>query len=264
MSVLSVHAKLDEAGVSLASLSVGMAEAFHAAVAGTAVGAVAEWERRASHRLRSARQIYINGLRQAESYHVEVVGGLTTYTITLVGEMPNNFEFGMPSFDMKAVRPGWLGGTRAKTAKDGHKYITIPFRHSLTSGAIMTYTGQARREHVAQALADAVRKYGLRDMVRDTGGRVVPGPVARVPNAATDVHRFLTGLTRVQQPTAGVTPTGLQRGSAQFMTWRTMSENSRPEAWIHPGLTAVNLLPEVEAWVDHELDHIIEHIFRVT
>lgn len=262
MSVISISAKLDAEGVSLASLDPGLIEAFHAGVAGIAVGAMAEWERLASHRLRSARQIYINGLRQAESYKVAIVGGFTTYTITLVGEMPNNFEFGMASFDMKAVRPGWLGGSKAKTAKDGHKYITIPFRHSLTSGALLTYTGQARRENVAQALATAVRKYGLREMVRDSRGNVVSGPVTKVPNSAADVHRFLTGLTRVQQPTAGTTPSGLGKGGATLMTWRTMSEKSKPDSWIHPGLDAVHLLPEVERWIDGELGKVIEHIAR--
>lgn len=262
--IISVQAKLEERGVSLAALDAGLVEAFHGAVAGVAAGAHAEWERMASHRLRSARQIYINGLRQAESYHVSLVGGLTTYTITLVGEMPNNFEFGMPAFDMKAVRPGWLGGARAKTAQDGHKYVTIPFRHSLTSGAILAYTGKARQENVQAALADAVRKYGLRQMVRDSAGQVTPGTVRRVPNAAADVHRFLQGLTRVQQPVSGTTPGGLQRGSAQLMTWRVMSERSAPDAWVHPGLHAVNLLPDVERWINRELDHIMDLIFSPT
>lgn len=261
MGIVSVQSKIDERGFSIASLSVGMMEAFHAAVDGTALGAMAEWERIASQRLRSARQIYINGLRQSESYKMEIVAGRVNYTLTLMGEMPNNFEFGMPSFDMKVIRPGWLGGMRAKTGKDGKKYVTIPFRHSTTSGAIMSYTGKAKRENVAQSLQYAVRKYGLREMVRNSGGNIVRGTVTKIPAGATDVHRFLTGLQRIQTPTAGVTPSGLQKGTSQLVTFRRMSENSPPESWIHPGIRAVNILPDVERWIDYELDHILDRIF---
>ena len=44
------------------------------------------------------------------------------------------------------------------------------------------------------------------------------------------------------------------------MTFRVMSENSPESSWIHPGLRGANLLPEVEKYVDNELDNIINVI----
>ena len=238
MGLVSVQAKLDDKGIDLDLWDSATVEGFHRGIAGIAQGAHAEWMRIAQNRLRTSRAIYINGLQQAESFTTRVVGTTSIFEITLVGRMPNAFEFGMPAFDMKEVRPGWLGGRRAKTAKDGHKYIVIPFRHSLTSGASLAYSGKARREDVISNLKEVVRKHGLNRMVRGPGGRVLTGPVKRLPPGQPNVHRFLEGLTRVQDRVAGRTPSGKEKGSGQLMTWRVMSDKSPPGSWIHPGLTA--------------------------
>ena len=97
---------------------------------------------------------------------------------------------------------------------------------------------------------------------------VTPGPVARVPNIAGDVHSYLRGLTRIQKPQSGyIEKAGelaKQRGSAQLMTWRIMSEKSAPDSWIHPGITAKLLLPEVEMWANNELGRIVETVLGLT
>lgn len=257
MSLISVSAKVDAAGINLDAIDVGLHEAFIKAIGNVAHGAQNEWIRLAQNRLVSARVDYINGLRQAESFTTKVVGNLTTFELKLVGRMPNNFEFGMPSFDMKSVRPGWLGGKRSKEGKDGSRYVIIPFRHSLTSAAAIQYTGKAKRADLRTHLKATVREFGLDKMVRAATGQVVPGPVKRVPNKP-DVHPYLRGLTRYQTPTAGRTPSGLQKGSSQMFTFRVMSENSDPASWIHPGIRAANLMKEVEVWIDSELDNIID------
>lgn len=254
--------KIENLGINVDTLSAGLAAALHRAVGNTAQMAQAEWIRLAQSRLHSSRSMYVNGLRQAESFQAIVVSGAPVFTIALVGSMPNNVEHGMSSFDMKAARPGWLGSPKAKISADGHRYIRIPFRHSTSSGSNIAYTGQAKAANMKQELKQAVKSYGLDRMLRTAAGNVKTGPVARIPNNATDVHRFLRGLTRIQEAFNSTTPSGQQRGASSLMTWRVLSEKSADDAWIHPGLPGVHLLDEVSRWTDRELDRVIEEIME--
>lgn len=262
MSNFSVKVKLEDAGYNVEAFEASMIDAFRVAVGGLAKAAQNEWVRLAQTKLKTSKEIYINGLRQAESFKLKTTSGVDTFEIALVGVMPNNFEFGMPSFDMKSVRPGWLGGSKARTAKDGHKYIMIPFRHSTSDSPAMGYTGKAAAvsdPNLKTQLRAAVKEYGLNRMLRSGSGQVVAGPVKRIPKAAP-VHPYLKSLTRVQAPTSGKTKTGKQKGSSQLITWRVMSENSPASSWIHPGVNAANLLHDVENFVDSQMDKIIEQI----
>ena len=256
----SVKAKLTDLGVDIDSFDAGTVAVFEQSIFGLAKGAQNEWVRLAQERLGTSKEIYINGLRQAESFKM-VTTGNTTYEISLVGKMPNDFEFGMPSFDMKTVRPGWLGGGKAKTSKDGSKYVVIPFRHSTTSERF-AYTGKAKgvTPDLKGQLRKAVKDYGLDRMTRAGTGQVVSGVTARIPNKAA-VHSYLRGMVRTQTPTAGTTKSGQGRGSSTLTTFRIMSEKSDPSSWIHPGLKPANLVAEVETWVDSQLDRMIETMF---
>ena len=255
----SIQIKLVDMGYNLDAISDGMAETFRIALAGVARGALNEWVRIAQSRLHTTRETYIDGLRQAESF----VAAGDSFSISLVGRMPNNIEFGMAGFDMKTVRPGWLGGAKSKVSKSGSRYVVIPFRHSTGGGPRMNYTGKAAAVgDLKTQLRDTVKKYGIDRMVRAATGQVVAGPVSRVPKSAA-VHPYLKGLTRIQKPTEGKTKSGMGKGSSQLMTFRIMSEKSNPESWIHPGIKAASILPEVERWVDSQLDKIIGDLLWV-
>jgi len=257
----SIKAALTERGYNVDSFKDGVTEALRLAVGNIAASAQGEWIRLAQARLNTTKDIYVNGLQQGQSFKVKLGTEIDTYEIQLIGEMPNNLEFGMASFDMKSVRPGWLGGGKAKTAKDGHKYIIIPFSHSTTGGR-GAYTGKAAAvsaPDLKTQLKTTMKTYGLDRMVRTATGKVVEGPVSRVPKNAP-VHPYLKGLTRIQKGTSGTTAGGMQRGSSTLKTWRVMSENSPASSWIHPGLQSLNLLAEVETYVDKELDAIIRDI----
>ena len=254
--------KIENLGYNVDTLAAGLAASLHRAVGSAAQMAQAEWIRLAQSRLHSSRSMYVNGLRQAESFQSTVVDGQPVFSISLVGSMPNNIEHGQSSFDMKASRPGWLGSPKAKIAADGHRYIRIPFRHSTSSSSNMAYTGKAKAQNMKQELKQTVKAYGLDRMIRMASGAVQTGPVTRVPNNASDVHQFLRGLTRVQEAFNSTTASGQQRGASSLMTWRVLSEKSAEDAWIHPGLPGVHLLDDVSRWTDRELDRIIEAVME--
>ena len=257
---ISLKAKLLAGGVNVDGLEAGMIEAFEKAIGGLAHAARSEWIRIAQQRLKSSRADYVNGLQQAESFSMKKLGSASQFEITLVGEFPNNLEHGLPAFDMKSVRPGWLGGGKAIRAKEGHSYVRIPFRHSTSSSSRLAYSGKAAKVGLQKELKRTVKEFGLDRMVRSSSGDVVGGTVARLKNKTAGVHPYLQGLTRVQTPTGGKTKDGKGRGSGKLLTFRVMSEKSPASAWIHPGFKAQNILPEVERWVDRELDKIMGYI----
>lgn len=257
MSNFSIAAKLTSKGHQLDDLAEGTIEQINAGVGAIARAAVGEWARIARTRLNSTREDYINGLHQAESFEAKPASDGIMFEISLVGAMPNNIEFGMAPFDMKSVRPGWLGGGKAKIGKGGKRYVVIPFRHKTApnqGGAQLSMD-----EDVGTVVKRVAKEYGLDKMKRNAMGGVVEGPVARVPNKAP-VHPYFQGMVRIQKGESGRTKTGLQKGSSSLMTFRIMSENSPASSWRHPGLRAANLMPEVEAWVDVQLGRLIEEI----
>lgn len=256
MADISLKAKLDDKGF-MGEISIAMAEKFRVALGNLAKAAQNEWIQRAQSRLGTSREIYVNGLRQAESFKVTTGLFADSYEITLVGEMPNNFEYGMPAFDMKAVKPGWLGGSKSKVGKDGSRYVTIPFRHSTGNSPRFAYTGKAAAADMKTLLKKAVKDYSMNRWGVGPGGAIPP--TKRIPNNAP-VHDYLKGLTRLEKAVSGRTSGGAQRRSTQFMTWRRMSDKSAPSSWIHPGLTAVNILPEIESWADEQMDKIIDTV----
>jgi len=256
--IFSVEDKAKSLGHIIEGIEEGLRLAFCQGVVEVAKGARDEWVRLAQARFKTSKEIYINGLRQAESFKVEdSSGGGLQATIQLVGVMPNNFEFGMGSFDMKTVRPGWLGGGKAKTAKDGSKYIVIPFRHS-TGDTRFGYTGKAAgvRPDLKGQLKKVVKQYGLDRALTSSVGEVA---TRRIPRNAP-VHPYLKGLQKTEY--AQATRTGGMKRTGQLNTFRVMSENSPPESWIHPGLKPANLLKEVSAWVDKDMERMINFIFR--
>lgn len=256
MAEFSVQAKLTAMGINIDAFEDGMVSSFQLQIANLAKAAQQEWGRIAQARLNTSRDSYVNGLRQAESFkQIDLGSGGVMFEVSLVGEFPNNLEFGMGSFDMKAVRPGWLGGSKAKTGKDGKKYVVIPMRKSVSNSPRFADTGKAAAVGLKAQLRTAVKAYGLDRMIKSGTGQVVEGVTGRIPNNATDVHPYLKGLTRTQTATKG--SLGM-RGSSTLTTFRIMSEKSNPSSWIHPGLKPANILPEVESWVDGQLDNVIE------
>jgi hypothetical protein len=260
--IFSIQAKIDEKGLNIEVMDDAFVESFKKAVGGLAKSAQESWIAMAQQKLKSSRADYVKGLRQAESFKHLKIGGNEVFEIQLVGKMANNFEFGMSSYDMKAIKPGWLGGGKAKVGKDGKRYVVIPFGHSTSDSPSQAYTGKAAKANLKKELKKTVKQYGLDKLVRTASGKVVEGTVGRVKKDPS-VHPFLQGLVKIQKGTSGATSSGLQRGSSKLMTFRVMSENSPADSWEHPGIKGANLLPDVERYVDNELDKIIDMILGV-
>lgn len=213
----------------LAALSPAVLEETLAAIMD---GTRAFWIAQASV-LTSSRREYIDGIQPV---HQE---GLHA-SIDLVGVLPNLVEQGQEPYDMRKTLlvPGAKG---VKTGADGKRYRSVPFRHQtpgtagLGGGAPM---GDPYKGVVENSAAMGREIYKAAKALPP--GKGLPEGYAPKLKAvhATDIY---AGMLKVQS-----------KGKSQvyYRTFRTISENSPPEVWLHPGIEAHNFVNPVADYVD--------------
>lgn len=200
------------------------------------------WQQAAMSGLNSTRKAYINSL------NIGVISPTKRY-IQLTGEWPNMLENGFGAFDMKT---GMLSSPKAKMGKNGVKYMSIPFRHG-TPGSIgesEVFSGVMPREiyEVVKRLQPSTTTLN-RSVQRPKGLRIgqIP-PDFRIPKSRAAFSDVKTQTTYPEYVHQGSIYEGMVRkqttyeGATQgsYMTFRRVSENSDPMAFIHRGVSAKN------------------------
>lgn len=189
-----------------------------------------EWMRLASERLTTTFEIYRENLSPVERpNNFEAV-------ITLTGDLPNMLEQGKEAFDMK---PGILNGPNAKISAKGSRYQDIRFAHgSPTQSKIKKLPKELFKQVNTMQLG---QRYSDKNRLKNWNmGR--PGGYEHKTGIYDDLHKARnkgTGLT-------------------EFQTFRRVSENSDPSAFIHPGLKALNLAEKVKEYMEGQIDSIID------
>lgn len=162
-------------------------------------------------------------------------------------------EKGVDPYDMK---PKLLASPKAKTNKDGGKYITVPFRHGtpgtkgLPSMPNHVYDkasklGFSRRRNAIVAFFTG-RKYKW-------DGRLKEEPTGQ--RSHTSPHRG-AGYTWKSGQFDGMVRMG-KKGHTQYLTFRRVSTNSDPQSWQHPG---VKPRPVRDAVVENTKEEVLNVI----
>lgn len=213
-----------------------------------AVAIAAAWKASASEAgLRSTLREYKRGVVITEI-------GENHAIVSLIGELPNMLERGIPPHDMReyllrTVRAGASPIRRVKKGpRRGQPYRYIMFRR-LT--AEIRKMGGAAGSHLAR---------GLEPTVSGTDGRLLYG--GRMPSGESRHYLNKSGVRSVSDALSGMvklvgntTQAGESNAGANvtYAAWRTVS-TLRPEAWQHPGFQALDL---VSALV-RDMDQIVE------
>lgn len=172
-----------------------------------------------------------------------------------------------------------LKSSKAKTSKDGSRYLTVPFDHSPGKGGPTTSTPAQR------SLVDTIKK--------ELKGRGIPfgkieagpdgkpllgnlhnvditkqpaktgegpgqgwGPVGDVRQGPTGIP-FLQGI-RINQSKVRDPKTGKEGVKRSIFTFRTVSSKHKGTGrWHHPGLEPKNLLEEGAAWAADQWARIV-------
>ena len=222
----------------------------------------------AQKKLTSSADDYKRGLQEPEfAIKRRLPSNPTTVaTIALVGWLPNVVEHGWEGGDMKAAL---LGGRSAKTGENG-RYVTIPFRHMTPGttgrfgqpmGASHAKSGTATREEAARLgrrIHRMAKELGASTTHAGSSGtrwgdRLPAGQAPKLRgHHKTDIF---AGMTKMSKTYAK----GTQN---QYMTFRRVSENSDPRAWLHPGIEARHLMRDAVKEIPRIAERLYDQAFR--
>ena len=161
-------------------------------------------------------------------------------------------EDGIKPFDMKQTH---LKGAHVKVGKDGKRYITVPFRHN-TPGS----------NTIGQAMPKDVYKHAMNLAISRRNGLLIHWYAAKKYEWGGRLSKALGGA--IQRPHwttgkySGMVKMG-NEGHSQYLTFRRLSENSKPEAWKHPGTKPRPVTEAVEEAAQDEVTQLIRTGFEV-
>ena len=177
--------------------------------------------------LHSTRQIFTNAIKVVDTGRL-MGRVLVDYSNKLVQKL----EEGSPPWDMKE---SLLASPKAKTAKDGSKYITIPFRWGVpgTIGDSGVFSNIMPQDIYSEAKGlQNKQSLGFNDLPKDfqqlkSREKIVSGDKV----FEKYVHKSLIyqGITKYTDPVTN---------QNTYHSFRRVSSKSDPNAFIHPGFKA--------------------------
>ncbi len=253
-------------------------EVISAIVPDIAEAARTEIIRLANERLGTSTEDYVQGVSPVK-YHFPngkiPPGEHVVATITLLGEMPNRIEQGWAGGDMK---PALLAGPNAKTGEHG-RYNTVPFRHGTpgTSGRNFPAMGSQFMPGFRMGPSGVIQTGTSKDHARKLGkavhraAKALAGTVSHPGKGVSYGERLKAGMAPLLRPHhktdvfAGMIreeKTYKKTTQSQYITFRRVSENSDPGAWIHPGIEAHRLFPEAGKYVGRVAGHLFQQALQ--
>ena len=168
------------------------------------------------------------------------LAGIDSAFIGIHGFLPMAVEFGSDSFDMKNRLHGGANSQGAKPrapikiGKNGIRYTIIPMRHGTQGSA------KDRRMHVPPpAFQKLMHKKRIGHIIRGTTG----------PHTTSKATVYRSAVPRYE----GMTKMETKGRSTGWHTFRTMSETSQRQSWIHLGFKAYMLHERVIDHIDNTL-----------
>lgn len=222
----------------------------------------------ADSKLHSRRELFLENL----SFDEEDDG---VFIITL-GAKARWIDDGMPEHNML---DDLLASPKAKTAKDGSRYLVVPFDHSPGQGP--TKTTQANQDLISTIKSELkTRKIPFAKLELDEHGQPKTGklhsfdinqkplktadapgqgkgPVGAVRQGPTGVP-LLSGVNIHQTPVKG--KDGVDRIKRSITTFRIASSKHKEQGgrWDHPGSEPMNFFSETIDWATREWESKIK------
>ncbi len=223
----------------------------------------------ASQKLHSRLKMFKEGL------YVKRVGA-DTHLVVLDAKV-RWIDDGQPAYDMLK---GLLSGSKVKHAKDGSRYVIVPFGHSKGGKATSTPAqqdivatvkavlkenkvpfGKIETDHAGKAKIGKLHSFDIMNAPKksDPGKGQRRGPVGEVMQGNTKTP-FLQGVSVYQSMGKG--------GKVQrsIMTFRVASDSHKAQSkWEHPGNAPMNIMEEamksaLEIWSKDVAPAILDKI----
>jgi hypothetical protein len=196
--------------------------------------AYARWLSLANQRLHRTREAYLAGLSPPVLTSSATKKGETiSATISLVGQVPNYVENGLEAYDMRSTH---LKGRTSRVIR--FDYVLPGAQASAQASPL----GAAYRGMLGAAGAKRLGRAVAQESLR-RGGTALPAGVGGAqrlrPFHKSDLYH---GLVASELSASGAVGPA---GAPTFSTFRTISVNSDPAAWHHPGIPAHHLMDQV-------------------
>ncbi|HUM43273.1 MAG TPA: hypothetical protein PKI14_10020 [Fervidobacterium sp.] len=208
---------------------------------------------KATQKMRSTRQMYLDALGIE---HVGGNGGQDIWSITL----KKSAAFLEDGKEAHNALQYFLNSPKAKTAKDGGKYLVIPFKHN--KGPTQNSAAQQR---VTNFVNRELKAKGLDKIQTDSNGKAIIGKVAtvKIDNPKQPTNRFnqpiLKGLTIYQREVK--TKSGKTQIKRDVMTFRVASSKQEGQSlWDLPPRQGLHAFDETAKEIDLIWDKIVQSL----
>jgi hypothetical protein len=216
----------------------------------------------AGKKLHTRRQLFIDSLKYMQVNEDTWVVHLDAKAVWI--------DEGLPAHNMLE---NLLRSPKAKTAKDGSKYVTVPFDHSPGKGKTAATPAQQDLINTIKAELKA-RKIPFGKIEKDQSGNALTGKLHSFDITKNPIKHF-EGPGQGKGPVGAVKqgPTGIpflqgvqvyqKKGrdgkiKRTIMTFRTASSKHAGQGrWDHPGLEAVNLMEDGARWAKEQWEREI-------
>lgn len=197
-----------------------------------------KWQREAQSKLKSSLPLYIEGL-QFNSIQYPYKDNFSGAVI-LRGKLPNMFEQGFSSYDMKR---SFANSPKKHTTKDGGWYVNIPYRH-MTPGAYMYGST------MPQTIHNRAKKLGP---YNTTGDRLVDNSPPKT-NWAGYTHKtsIYDGMVKIVKSYQKAT-------QSHYMTFRRVSNKSDSNAWKHPGYAGAKIAESIVPYAEKTFETVLNN-----
>lgn len=204
------------------------------------------WENQVNNGLKSTRGFYKAGMSFKYIDDKTIQFELEGKGISKLGLM---LEQGASAFDIKE---GLLNSPKAKTGKDGNRYITVPFRIATSSaiaesavfaGIMPKLIYQIAKQKGSVSGSDLPEEYKVKGVRAELSG-------TNLPVFKTDeyVHKnpIYEGVTK--------------NSGGGYGTMRRVSDNSEKNSWIHKGFTKRGFMEKALGELSTELPNILASV----
>lgn len=228
----------------------------------TAAAARQEWIRIARQRLRGTASLYISNIGQPEIKRNSATIRLRADTSE--GKLANMLEVGAPAFDIKVglLKSPKVSRTKGKEGtRGGAPYIRVPFQLKTPGGGERGPTPPVMPRPIYRMASQLQfgEQLKLPKKYEDYSIKTrLSSDLTKWGHYTWKASPF-EGIVRTRK-WPGELPTTPAGRRAAYMTFRTVSRNSDPSSWIHPGFRARNCIEAASARLEQIFPEIIERL----
>lgn len=208
-----------------------------------------EFETKSKQKLNSTQSVFMNALR------METVENVMIIELDPNEWLANAVEKGASPFDM---REGLLKSPKAKFSRKGFRYMLIPINGNPKATPPPSEKGQEIQAKILEVLSR--NKFG-----KPKTWLMMGGQLRETQKALTD-DPDMKGFVRSRMhksPEAYFSKKSKPKW--EYVLFRAISDNPESKSfdgWKHPGIQPANIFPEVQSWMDGNLDRILNDIIE--